>query len=380
MLSSVAVAQYSPPTSGLVGWWRGNGDANDSSGNGHDGTLVSGVGFTNGLFGQAFSFAGNPNRVVVPDSVDFALTNSISIGAWVYQAANSWAVLERGGNQAGSAAFTFGSNDAGQFTFEINSFSASDALFAPITYNQWTQITGTLDGNTGDMRLYVNGILVARKFTTVRPGGIINPALSPALGIGNEPDIGGFPFIGLVEEVVLYSRALTTNEVVLLTTNQSLPSITSEPQDKKAYVGSSITFNVTATGTPPLNYLWYKDGLPLTWATNSTLLLTNLATSDAGNYAVVVSNPFGLTTSTNAALTVGVATEQMDLFPGITISGLIGTSFNIQYTTNVSANSTWTTLTNLTLLQPKELWVDISTDVSSGLTPRRYYRAVFVPQ
>ena len=145
-------------------------------------------------------------------------------------------------------------------------------------------------------------------------------------------------------------------------------------------MGSSITFNVTATGTSPLNYLWYKNGQPLTWATNSTLLLTNLATSDAGNYAVVVSNPFGLTTSINAALTVGVATEQMGLFPGITLSGLTGTSFNIQYTTNLSANSTWTTLTNLTLFQPTELWVDTSTDVSSGLTPRRYYRAVFVPQ
>ena len=222
MLSPVAMAQYSPPTSGLVGWWRGNGDANDSSGNGPDGTLVSGVGFTNGVYGEAFSFVGNPNRVVVPDSVDFALTNSLSIGAWVYQTANSWGVVSRAGNQPYSNVYSLGSNDAGQFGFFINSLSASDGVYAPITYNQWTQVTGTLDGNTGDMRLYINGVLAAQKFTTVRPG-ILNPGLSPTLGIGNDPSSGGFPFIGLVEEVVLYSRALTTNEVVLLTTNQAPP-------------------------------------------------------------------------------------------------------------------------------------------------------------
>src|SRR2546425_5630514 len=75
-------ADYSPPTAGLVAWWRGNGDATDSSGNGHNGAMLNGMGFTSGVFGQAF--AGNSNqRMFVPDDPAFRLTNSLTIAAWV---------------------------------------------------------------------------------------------------------------------------------------------------------------------------------------------------------------------------------------------------------------------------------------------------------
>src|SRR5262245_34179681 len=77
-------AQFSPPTAGLIAWWRGEGNADDSSGNGHSGTLLSRAGFENGRFGQAFSFGGNLNRILVPDANDFKLTNSLSISAWVF--------------------------------------------------------------------------------------------------------------------------------------------------------------------------------------------------------------------------------------------------------------------------------------------------------
>ena len=40
-----------PPTAGLVGWWKGDGNANDSSGLGHDGTIYAGVTFAAGLAG-----------------------------------------------------------------------------------------------------------------------------------------------------------------------------------------------------------------------------------------------------------------------------------------------------------------------------------------
>src|SRR2546427_13131922 len=100
-LANSGLAQLSPPTNGLVAWWRGEGNANDSSGNGHNGTLLNGVGFDIGKFGQAFSFAGNPNTVFVPDSPDFKLTNSLTVSAWIYPKANSWVVLQRNGTTGG---------------------------------------------------------------------------------------------------------------------------------------------------------------------------------------------------------------------------------------------------------------------------------------
>lgn len=57
------------PLAGLIANWTGNGDANDSSGNGHNGTLVNGAGFGSGQFDQqAFQLDGVNQYVSVPDS------------------------------------------------------------------------------------------------------------------------------------------------------------------------------------------------------------------------------------------------------------------------------------------------------------------------
>src|SRR5258705_5987629 len=96
-MANLAEAQFSPPTNALVAWWRAEGNGNDSSGNGHNGTLLDGVAFDAGKFGEAFSFGGNPNRVLVSDDADFQQTNSLSISAWIYPKANSWVILIRTG-------------------------------------------------------------------------------------------------------------------------------------------------------------------------------------------------------------------------------------------------------------------------------------------
>ena len=89
----LALTQYVPPTEGLVGWWRGEGNGYDSANN-QNGLLLA-VRFEPGLVGQAFSFAGNPNRVFIPDGPNFHITNSVSIAAWVHPKVNGWNILER---------------------------------------------------------------------------------------------------------------------------------------------------------------------------------------------------------------------------------------------------------------------------------------------
>ncbi|HZR16195.1 MAG TPA: hypothetical protein VFE51_02610 [Verrucomicrobiae bacterium] len=91
-----ASAQYAPPSAGLVGWWRGDGNGDDSIG-GHNGILENGMGFTNGLFGQAFVGATN-KRVYIPDDPAFQLS-SFTIGAWVNIAANSYSVFSRNSSE-----------------------------------------------------------------------------------------------------------------------------------------------------------------------------------------------------------------------------------------------------------------------------------------
>jgi hypothetical protein len=84
------------------------------------------------------------------------------------------------------------------------------------------------------------------------------------------------------------------------------PFITAQPAGGAVVVGSNFTLSVTAGGAAPLLYQWKKDGANLAGATQSSLLLTNLQSTQSGGYAVVVSNFLGSVTSVVAQLTVGV--------------------------------------------------------------------------
>ncbi len=82
------------------------------------------------------------------------------------------------------------------------------------------------------------------------------------------------------------------------------PVISTPPGDQTACAGSDVTFSVSATGDPPLSYQWQKDGVDISGATDSTLVLTAVSAADAGSYTVIVSNDCGSVTSPAATLTV----------------------------------------------------------------------------
>src|SRR5262249_39819090 len=77
------------------------------------------------------------------------------------------------------------------------------------------------------------------------------------------------------------------------------PSITTHPQNQSVLVSSNAVFTVVASGQAPLSYQWQfnttnlTNGVHIGGATSATLTVTNVATGDAGNYRVVVSNSHG---------------------------------------------------------------------------------------
>lgn len=79
-----------------------------------------------------------------------------------------------------------------------------------------------------------------------------------------------------------------------------------QPADVTAIVGSNATFSVTAGGTGPLFYQWFFNGSAISNATGTVLTITNVQTSNAGNYQVVVTNSFNSVTSRVAVLTTTV--------------------------------------------------------------------------
>ena len=244
--------QYFPPTNGMVGWWRGDGDATDSSGNGHNGVL-QGTGFTNGVFGQAFA-AGSGKRVFVPDDPAFAL-GSFTIGAWVNVHALSYNVLYRGDLDTVSFSLAIDFNGGGGIGLWIGTGAQTDSLFAPVSYNQWHQVTVTFDGTQGIIAIYIDGAMAAQKSTPARPPQALNPARLPGLGIGNTEANYEFPFLGDIDEVVLYSRVLSSNEIATLASAPCVPhGATAVAEVVNGFVvGATITDSGCGyTNTPPV--------------------------------------------------------------------------------------------------------------------------------
>lgn len=90
----------------------------------------------------------------------------------------------------------------------------------------------------------------------------------------------------------------------LLTHSAPSASVATPPQPVTATEGDPATFTVTAAGRWPFTYQWSKNGIALAGATSSTLTLTATSLSDAGDYAVTITNGVGATTSATVPLTV----------------------------------------------------------------------------
>lgn len=116
--------------------------------------------------------------------------------------------------------------------------------------------------------------------------------------------------------------SIETREAILQVGAQvAAPQITQQPLGGSAVIGQSLTFNVAATGTAPLQYQWRKNAVALLGATQSSYAISNVQASDAGAYSVIVSNSGGSVTSADAVLVVEVtapyiATHPLDTWAG----------------------------------------------------------------
>jgi len=98
--------------------------------------------------------------------------------------------------------------------------------------------------------------------------------------------------------------------LVTQSASQPVAPIVAGPADRMVAVGSTATFSVTASGTPPFTYQWQFNGVNLmngggiSGVTSPTLVLANVQTSQAGSYRVVVANTADTTISSVGILTV----------------------------------------------------------------------------
>ncbi len=141
-------------------------------------------------------------------------------------------------------------------------------------------------------------------------------------------DSGGF--IEFISQGAIYGYALSSNQVAAHYAKAGIPPSPVVITPAAPLVNSGQSIEVAASISPhvtlPLYWEWSSNGVPLTWATNATVELTNLQGETAYTYSVLVSNAYG-SSQTSAVVTVysGAPQIAMDIAPLDATNGYGGT-------------------------------------------------------
>jgi hypothetical protein len=130
-------------------------------------------------------------------------------------------------------------------------------------------------------------------------GGNVSGAATTNLTLSNVQDADAAGYTIVITNIL---GSITSAPAVLTVVDP--PIITTQPANQAVWAGSNATFSVVPSGTAPLSYQWNFNGTNLSGATNSSLILTNVQLTQAGNYAALVTNLYGSVLSSNAVLMV----------------------------------------------------------------------------
>ncbi|MGX1471925.1 UNVERIFIED_CONTAM: GH43 family beta-xylosidase [Streptomyces canus] len=204
----------------------GGNIAVDSSGHGYHGTYVGTPGFGTGVRGGSFKMSGDATGspyVKIPSGV---LRNADSVTVSTYakwKGGNSFQWLFGLGPDSDKYLFATPSNGGNSLYSAITkaSWSAESKLTAgsQLTPGEWRHVTVTLDGASGTMVLYVDGVEAARTTTTVKPSELYDANKGYSGYIGKSLYAADPYFGGEVDDFRIYDRALSAAEVMELSGN-----------------------------------------------------------------------------------------------------------------------------------------------------------------
>lgn len=265
-------------------WWKAEGNANDSAGT-NNGIVKSSFSFVPGHSGQAFSFAGG--TISVADATNLDSTTNLTVQMWVkggHPDAFQYLLTKTGAPAGASYAFYTGGDSGLHFWIDVPGDTGNSGLLissgpdpAAIWDNNWHQVTGVYDGSA--VHLYMDGAEIGSGIPTTTSPPTNGISYSPAgpLVLGNFSVGGGSAWSGDMDDLKIFSRAFSADDVMDTFTNAS-----------------------SVAGTNDLSSWWRADGNALdSWGSNNGTI--NAATISyfpgesgqaflSGGGAIIVSN------------------------------------------------------------------------------------------
>jgi hypothetical protein len=202
------------PIAGLIAYYPFNGNANDETGNGYNGTVHSATLSTDrfGNSNKVYSFNGTNTYIEITNSSSLHLKTGFSICVWFKLATGNGDDLmiskHMYGYRSGFGLGTYGD----KARFFVDSGYTYNGLNTNETYNdnQWHFMIGTFDGSSNFQNLYIDGILKKSQ----QAGYTLTNNFNITLGCSKTSSgILTAYYSGLIDDVRIYNRALSTTEI-----------------------------------------------------------------------------------------------------------------------------------------------------------------------
>ena len=253
----------------LVAYWafdETNGSsAIDSSGNGNLGTLMGNATFAPGKIGNAVNLDGTNSGVDIPD---LSFPGDFTIAAWVYLRGavfNDDVLI--GQTLWGGQDINFCCPGLRLYTGSTDAITASSAVLSDV----WTHCAITRSGST--LKLYLNGILDATS------SGFAATFITEAIGRSWSTTTDG-----LIDEMYLFDRALSDNEISQLYSADQILTDTIPPSaptglsfSNASLNGFRLSWNAATDNTGIDSYEVFQDGVSIGTTTNTFMQVSGLS-------------------------------------------------------------------------------------------------------
>lgn len=206
---------------GLVAYYPFNGNANDESNNGNDGTPIGGVVPSIDRFGvmnKAFDFDGDDDHIWIGEKASLKTSNGFTLAAW-FQTAQSTRLqrIYRWGTY-GNSIYIDSGQLFGEYYSPTNQYIISSSQNYADGNFHFAVLSLNNSGTLSELKLYVDGQLV---------NSISNPIQEVFFGvggaaIGKDGDYSENYFDGKIDDIRIYNRALSYSEIQQLF-NSTLP-------------------------------------------------------------------------------------------------------------------------------------------------------------
>jgi len=209
----------------LVGWWRLDGNANDSSGNNNHGTLSGNPQWVAGKIGGALEFDGTDVYIDCGNGPSLDITGEITIAAWIYPTGDGNSDFPRivdksSGLSSTGPGYKIYLRGADNYIVTLSVGGADRISSSSIVFNTWNYMALIITGT--QWRFFLNGTWEQWNETAL-PSSVNN---SLSIGTGSTADRH---FEGLMDDVRIYNRALTEEEV-LKAMEGAPPGVASDPK------------------------------------------------------------------------------------------------------------------------------------------------------